>query len=166
MARLEDFNPDAITDDRPSTFDPLPDGVYTAQVIESDLVAAKTGNGQRLALTYEIVEGPFARRRIWDSLNIIHSNAQAQEIAQRDLKRLCAAVGHQGVLSDSEQLHFKPFRLRVGRDREDTSRNVRKDFAPVGGQPVGFSQASQPQQRSQPQTQQQAASGGSRPWAR
>jgi hypothetical protein len=108
MAELGSFNPDAVTDDR----EILEAGNYTAQIIESSLAETKSG-GQMLKLTWEIIDGPKAKRRVWDNLNIINSNPDAQAIAERSLKRICAAVGHTGVLSNSEALHFKPAEITV-----------------------------------------------------
>jgi hypothetical protein len=166
MAQLGTFDPDAVQDEEREL---LPPGMYTAQVIESDLVAAKTGSGQMLNLTFEIIDGACAKRRVLDNLNIQNRNAQAQEIAQRALKRLCAAVGHVGVLTDSEQLHFKPLRIRVAVREDKTAqygpKNEVKAYEALGGRPSGgFSQASAPSSAAQPQEQQRAAGGGSRPW--
>jgi len=165
MARL-DYNPDTVEDQEREL---LPPGMYTAQVIESDLVAAKTGSGQILNLTWEIVEGPCAKRRVWDRLNIVNANAQAQEIAQRQLKRLCTAIGHAGVLSDSDQLHFKPHRIRVAVEEDKTGqyapKNVVKGFEALGGRTApaqGLGQSAQTQ--SEPAQQRAASGGGSRPW--
>ena len=89
MAELGSFNPDAVTDDR----EILEAGNYVAQIIESSLAETRTG-GQMLKLTWEIIDGPKAKRRVWENLNIINSNPDAQAIAERSLKRICAAVGH------------------------------------------------------------------------
>lgn len=169
MAQLNqlNYNPDVVVDDRPNTFDPMPPGVYTAQVIESELTPTKAGTGQRLNLTFEIIEGHFSRRRVWVGLNIINANAQTQDIAQRELKRICVAVGHVGPLPDSDMLHFKPLRLRVGLDKDDLTKNVARDYSPIGASPGGQMQSQPAQaqaQSSEPQPQQQAASGAKRPW--
>jgi hypothetical protein len=108
MAELGSFNPDAVTDDR----EILEAGNYVAQIIESSLADTRTG-GKMLRLTWEIIDGPKAKRRVWENLNIINSNPDAQSIAERSLKRICAAVGHTGVLSNSESLHFKPVEITV-----------------------------------------------------
>lgn len=157
MAQLGNFNPDQVQDEQREL---LPPGQYIAQIIESDLVATKTGSGQMLKLTFEIVDGPLAKRRLWENLNIQNSNAQAQEIAQRSLKRICTAVGHQGVLSDSEALHFKPMRIRVSVEEDKSGQygpqNRIKNFEPVSGNSFAGASAPAPQP--------QAAVGGGRPW--
>lgn len=108
MAALSPFNPDDVTDDR----EIIAAGNYPAQIIESSLAETKSG-GTMLKLTWEIVDGPLAKRRVWENLNIVNSNPDAQAIAARSLKRICDAVGFKGVLTDSDVLHFKPVEITV-----------------------------------------------------
>jgi hypothetical protein len=163
MAQLGTFDPSQVQDEEREL---LPAGTYTAQIIESDLVATKNGAGQMLKLTFEIVDGPCAKRRVWENLNIQHTNQQAQEIAQRSLKRICSAVGHQGVLTDSEHLHFKPMRIRVAIEEDKSGQygpqNRVKGFEPLNGAatPAPSSGYTPPQQQEQPRQ----AAGGGRPW--
>lgn len=160
MAQLTAFDPNQVQDEQREI---LPPGQYVAQIIESDLVATKSGSGQMLKLTFEIVDGPCAKRRLWENLNIQNANAQAQEIAQKSLKRICTAVGHQGVLTDSEQLHFKPMRIRVSVEADKSGQygdqNRLKAYEPLSGNPVAFAGASTPAPRPAA-----AAGGGGRPW--
>lgn len=107
----EDFNVADVPEDTRS-FEPLPAGDYTMQVIESDVKETKSGAGEQLVLTLEVLDGPMANRRVWDRLNIRNQNADAQRIAQRSLADLCLAVGISS-LRRTEDLHFKPFTGRV-----------------------------------------------------
>lgn len=169
MARLDNFDPDQVPEgDR--DFAPMPAGRYVAQIIESDLVPTKSGTGQMLKLTFEIIEGPCARRRVWANLNIINQSGQAQEIGQRELKHICAAVGHVGVLNDSDVLHFKPMRVRLGIevDAQYGDKNVCKGYEPMSGPaPKSAPAAERPAATERPAQPAQVASGGAktRPWA-
>jgi hypothetical protein len=87
--------------------DVLPPGKYLTHLIESEMLPTKAGDGQFLKLVFEVLEGPSARRKIFDQLNLVNRNDQTVEIAQRTLSAICHAVGQVHV-SDSEQLHFKP----------------------------------------------------------
>ncbi|MFC5374008.1 DUF669 domain-containing protein [Brevundimonas faecalis] len=150
MAALSPFNPDAVSDDR----EIIPAGNYIAQIIESSLAQTKSG-GTMLRLTWEILDGSLAKRRVWENLNIVNQNADAQAIAERSLKRICAAVGHAGVLSDSDALHFKPAEISVAIQPpkgEYGESNTIKGYKPVGG--------NQPQQ----QGVGAPAATGNRPW--
>jgi hypothetical protein len=73
--------------------EPIPAGTYTVRITESIFKPLRTGNGHAVAITYEIVAGPHAKRRIWSNLNVIHTNPEAQRIAQSDLRKLCDACG-------------------------------------------------------------------------
>lgn len=162
MAQLGNFNPDAIEDDK-RDFAPMPAGVYVAQIIESDLVATKTGTGQMLKLTFEIIEGPCAKRQVWENLNIVNANVQAQEIAQRALKRICNAVEWSGPLTDSNDLHFKPMRVRLGIEEDKSGqyapKNTIKNYEVIGGAATAGPAYTPPAQ-----SYAAAKAGGSRPW--
>ena len=90
----------------------LPPGKYLVQIIKSEMKETKAGNGQMLALEFDILDGPAKGRRLWDNLNLVNPNVQAQEIAQRTLSAICHAVGKLQV-SDSDELHFKPMLATV-----------------------------------------------------
>ena len=79
-------------------------GWYTAIVDASDVKPTKKaqeaeeyggeGGGDRLlALTFRVVEGEHKDSLIFTNLNIVNSNPQAQEIAQRELSALCQCRG-------------------------------------------------------------------------
>lgn len=111
----------------------LPPGKYLAQLIESEMLPTKAGDGQFLKLVFEVLEGPATRRKIFDQLNLVNRNDQTVEIAQRTLSAICHAVG-QVQVSDSEQLHFKPLvvTLKVepaGPDRHGVHREARNKVA-------------------------------------
>lgn len=131
MAQLGAFNPAEVQDDR----EIIPAGNYLAHIIESELAWTRSG-GQMLKLTWEIIDGPLAKRRVWDNLNIVNANSQAQQIAERSLKRICDAVGFAGVLTNSEQLHLKPVLLTVAvrpPEGEYGEQNTVKGYKPASG---------------------------------
>jgi hypothetical protein len=90
----------------------IPAGTYNARIIESDLKPLKSGNGDGLALTFEIIDGPHKNRRVWSSLNVKHTNPTAQGIAQQQLSSICHATGVI-KLQDTSQLHNRPLKIRV-----------------------------------------------------
>lgn len=151
------FNPDDIPQDE---FEPIPAGEYLAQIIDSEIAPTKSGSGQMLKLTFEITQGELEGRRVWDRLNIVNANADAQRIAQQQLKRLCDALGT-GAIADSEELHFRPVIIHVA-IRQDKSgdygpQNVIRKFSPAGALPER-KVAPQPQKAAPP------PKGGNRPW--
>ena len=111
----------------------LPPGKYLAQIIQSDMQVTKAGNGQFLRLVFEVLEGQYARRRIFDQLNLVNSNERTVEIARRQLSTICHAVAQMQV-TDSEQLHFKPLVITLkvepaGPDKHGTHREARNRVA-------------------------------------
>lgn len=98
---------------------PIPSGVYLAHVTESDVRALKNGNGTALALTFQVLQGPYANRKVWSSINVKHTNAEAERIAQSQLSALCHAVGVIN-LQDTTQLHMRPVNIRVKIRKDET----------------------------------------------
>ena len=173
MANLG-FAFDANTVQPQESFDVLPAGFYPLMITESEMKATSTG-GQMLVLTLEIIEGQFKGRKIWERLNLVNSNEQAVQIAQRSLSAICHAVKEFQV-QDSSQLHHKPLIAKVkvnpaanGYDAsngvagwlEYNTENQQKCAAPAtGGQP----QMAQTQQQASP-AQQQPQANGAPAWA-
>lgn len=126
---------------------PIPAGVYLAHVIESDVVPLKSGKGSGLQLTFQVLEGPCANRKVWTSLNIRHENQVAEQIAQSQLSAICHAIGVPRV-NDTVQLHGKPMRIRVTIRKDDTGqygdKNEIKGFEPAGGAPRAPGQPAMP----------------------
>lgn len=95
------------------SYDALPKGKYLAMAIASELKATKSNTGEYLQLTFEIIDGQFKGRKIFDRLNIRNSNRVAEEIGQRQLSALCHAVNVLS-LTDSDLLHDIPVVLDIG----------------------------------------------------
>lgn len=92
--------------------DPVPAGWYNAAIRASEVKPTASGTGFRLALTWAILDGQFANRKVFSGHNIRNDNPKAQEIAMREL----SAIGHAVnvlVIEDSAQLHDKPMKIKV-----------------------------------------------------
>ncbi|MCW2311469.1 DUF669 domain-containing protein [Rhodoferax antarcticus] len=112
----------------PSNYEVFPPAKYPAQIVNSEMRATKDGMGQYLYLELDILEGPYAGRRLFDRLNLINGNADAVLIAQRTLSSICRAVGKLQV-SNSEQLHLIPLiadvRIRPPKGQYGESNSIR-----------------------------------------
>jgi hypothetical protein len=141
MADLGGFNPADIPPDERDTLEPVPPGRYDMQVEDSELVEAKSGRGHILKLTHKIVSGPYENRKLWSQHNFRHENAMAQQIGLREIANLCRAIGHEGPLQDSLDLHGIPFvgRVTVEKQGDYEPRNVIKAFLPPNGAPPAAS---------------------------
>jgi hypothetical protein len=109
---MAQFNFDASQIAPQASTGPLPAGVYLAHIVESDVQPLKSGNGEGLKLTFEIIDGQLKGRKVWENLNIRHSSEDTQRIAQSQLSALCHAV-NVIKLMDTAALHFKPVRINV-----------------------------------------------------
>jgi hypothetical protein len=109
---MAQFNFDASQIAPQASTGPLPAGVYLAHIVESDVQPLKSGNGEGLKLTFEIIDGQHKGRKVWENLNIRHSSEDTQRIAQSQLSALCHAV-NVIKLMDTAALHFKPVRINV-----------------------------------------------------
>lgn len=151
-----------------ASFDPIPAGKYICQITESEIKPTKAGDGQKLVLTWEVLDGEFKGRKVWDSLNISNPSKQAEQISQAALSAICHAAGVL-QLQDSAQLHNKPMRIRVNIEKSEgyEPSNKVKGYEAVAGTAApafsapGFQQA--PQQQA-PQ-QQAAPAANTPPWA-
>ena len=134
MAKLG-FNAASV---EPSTpMDVLPKGKYLCMAIASELKPTRNNTGEYLQITFEVLEGNYKGRKIFERLNIRNSNKTAEDIAQRALSALCHAVGVI-ELDDSEQLHNIPVTLDVDVDPakgEYSASNRVKGYSEVGGSP-------------------------------
>lgn len=97
---------------RESNFDLLPAGWYVAQVVESSVGPLKSGNGDAIKVTFEVLTQGYNGRKLWSSFNVRHNNPEAERIAQQQLRELCDAVGVVRM-SDTVELHNKPVQIRV-----------------------------------------------------
>lgn len=94
-------------------FDLIPAGDYKMIVTESTIKATKAGTGEYVAVKLQIVDGDKKGRTIFANLNIKNPNPTAEQIGRRELADLTKAVGLV-TLSDTAQLHGKPFVGKVG----------------------------------------------------
>lgn len=98
---------DASAIEPSSGYDVLPPAKYLVQIVNSEMRPTKDGRGQYLYLELDVLEGPYAGRKLFDRLNLVNANTDAVQIAQRTLSSICRAVGKLQV-SNSEQLHLIP----------------------------------------------------------
>jgi len=118
MPSLRGFDASQV---EPSTaFDPIPAGKYLAAIIDSKFKPTKSGKGEYLELTFQVLEGEFKGRQLWARLNLKNPNAQTVRIARAELSAICRAVD---VITpnDTTDLHNLPLVVTVRcKKRQDT----------------------------------------------
>lgn len=105
-----DFNADEY--EPMGSFDPIPAGKYLVVISGSEIKDTSTGKGKYLQLVYDVVDGEFSGRKLFDRLNLVNENETAQKIAQQALSAICRAVGVMHP-KDTGELHDKPFVVKV-----------------------------------------------------
>lgn len=152
MANLNGF--DAREVDPAVGFDPIPADKYLAIISESQFKPTKSGGGQYLELTFQVLEGEYKGRRLWARLNLENTNEKAVKIARAELSAICRAVGVMAP-KDSLELHNLPLVIKVGHaKRKDTGEltNVIKGYEQKGAAAAPATAA--------------ATAGGKAPWQR
>jgi hypothetical protein len=158
---------------RENNYELLPAGWYTAQVTESDLVALKSGQGQALKLTIEVLDDGYRNRKVWARLNVRHSGSpKAEQIAQEQLRELCESIGVVRM-QDTVELHNKPFSVKLKVRKDDTGnyedQNEVTGFKPAsaGASAPSAGGIARPQSAPASAPSAAAAPGGSTPpWAK
>ena len=118
MANLQGFNAQEV--DPATTFEPIPAGKYIAAITASEMKPTKSGAGNYLELTFQILEGEYKGRILWARLNLDNPNPTTIQIAQGELSAICRAVG---VMTprDSQELHNLPLQISVRlKNRKDS----------------------------------------------
>ena len=126
--------------------DVLETGVYSVQIVASEVKQPKSGNGYMLVLTLSCLDQHVAGRKLTARLNIHNPNPTAVEIAYRELSAISHVVG---VLNwhDTQQLHGRPFKVSVEKvERNDKPGSYSNDIKaymdyagnpPSAGSPAG-----------------------------
>ena len=85
---------------------PVPKGEYYAKVVDSTTKTTKSGKGQYLELVWEINghvnTGACKNRKIWQRINYINENPEAQRIGKQQLNRVVKAFGLAEIDSSTE----------------------------------------------------------------
>lgn len=112
------LNFDATGINTNTAFEAIPSGKYLAFIKDSDIKPTKAGTGHYLQLTWEVAEGPYKGRLIFDRINVQNPNKTAEEIGQRQLAAICQAAGRMQV-ADSAELHHIQMRIKVVIKQDD-----------------------------------------------
>lgn len=112
----------------------LPAGEYVAAMVKSDQSDPNAKGNSYINCEFEVTDGEHKGRRFWSRLNLWNDNAQAVEIAQRELNSICHAVGRLRV-NDTEELHGIPMRVKLGvkNDPQYGEQNTIKGYSPLNG---------------------------------
>ena len=136
-------------------------------IVSDDIASAKSNpNNQYINLTLEVVENmapEFKGRKFFDMIHLWNANQKAVDIANRTLKSICIAVGHGGILHDTEALHRIPMAVKIGTrpaEGQYAARNEVKGYEPLASRFPEFAGATAPPPPPPPATGQVGGAAG------
>lgn len=97
----ETFEADSLP--QGNSYEPLPAGWYHVNVTGAELKNTKAGNGQYIAVRYDVTGPTHQGRVVFGNLNIKNPNPKAEEIGRQQLGELMRAIGLARV-TDTDQL--------------------------------------------------------------
>lgn len=112
----------------------LPSGWYNARIVGSEPKQTQDKSGGYLEFEFEVMDGQFQGKHVWDRLNLWNNSEQAVEIAYRTLSAMCHATGVMQI-QHSSQLHGAQLQLRaayVPADGKYDEKNDVKGYRPYG----------------------------------
>ena len=151
------------------TYRPLPPDDYRVRVIDDQVRETRSGEN-RLTFTYEVLDGPYAGRQIFDGFSLWSSNSKAVSVAQSRLKSLAIACRHRNpnFIADSSELVGKTLVVRTaireynGSEYEDVKKYIPEGAPAAAPQPVPS--ASSPRAAQTPPPPPAPAQGAALPW--
>lgn len=147
MGNLAEFeNVDLTVEDASSgEYAPIPPADYVCQIRSAEIKHAKNTNDKYLNLCWEVLEGQYKGRWIWDNLNLWYGQGRevddeekadkTRKIAASQLKKIVVAAGLRTMPSDSAELCFIPMvcTVRINPVGRQPS-NMMKNYAAIGEQ--------------------------------
>lgn len=165
------FDQNEIAEAQKDNYSPIPAGTYIAQINSSEVKSTKAGTGSYLSLGFQIIEGEYEGRMIFQNITLANPNQMAAQIGREQLAQLAGACGIY-QLGDSQELHGIPMQIRVGIEVDKTgqyepSNNIKKFMALQGQAPsVQAPVQQQPQQGFAPQQAPVTQGAKRQPWER
>ena len=97
----------------------IPAGWYETYISESEIKRNNKDTGYNCSLTFTITGPTSENRKVFKNLAYVNPSAQAQEIAEKELHLICAAVQLTGNLDHPTQLENVPMRIRIGAKKDN-----------------------------------------------
>lgn len=132
-----------------SNFDALPKGWYRVLVASSDGKPTKAGTGRYISMGYDVIDGQYKGRKVWQIFNIQNPSEMAQKIGRSDLKRMLEALSQTQPIQREDDLHRlvrdRVLLVKLGQQKDKQSGEMRNnvtDYRPDSDEPIVESQSS------------------------
>jgi hypothetical protein len=112
-----DFNVADYGSDDNRSYDVLPEGKYDVIVLEAKEKTTKKGD-RAIEITFQVLEGQYKERLLWETLNLWNSSDQARTIARDRLASICKACNAPAATS-TDVLLGRRMQVSVGRRMND-----------------------------------------------
>ena len=127
---ISEFNIQEQEAENVNNFEVLPAGDYEAVITESELKTTQKGDGKYIALKIQIISGDHSDRVLFANLNVVNPNPVAERIGRAELAAASIATTG-GMVTDTAEMHDKPFICRIKVDKKDPTRNEVKGFMAI-----------------------------------
>jgi hypothetical protein len=124
-------------------YDPLPAGWYTANITGAELKSTKAGDGQYIAVRYDITGPSHQGRVVFGNINVRNASPKAEGIGRQQLGDIMRAIGLAKV-SDTDELigGSLSIKLDIKEAQGDyKARNEVRGFKALEGSPTTFKSA-------------------------
>jgi hypothetical protein len=144
MAYLDqEFSVDSLPVGNTNSFEPLPEGWYTAAITGAEIKPTKAGDGKYIAVKYNITGPTHQGRVVFGNLNIQNPSTKAEEIGRQQLGEIMRAIGLAKV-NDTDQLIGGNLSIKLAVRTGDYAGNEIKGFKAIGGSPAPTKPAAAP----------------------
>lgn len=138
-------------------YEVYPAGMYNAIMVTASRKPTKDGNGAFIECVYQFIDGDFSGKKFTSRMNLWNANAQAVDIAKRELKSLRAAIGLHDQTSNLAEFVNKPLALNISakarKDDPTKAENNLVSIEPYSGAPSQLGAVANPAPQYQPQQQ-------------
>jgi hypothetical protein len=92
---------------------PVPAGSYVAQITDAVVKPFKSGKGQAVFLTWEVMGGKYDGRKIFAHYTLSHESDKAMKFGRQKFKDVCTACRITNPVQDLGELYHKPCMIAV-----------------------------------------------------
>jgi len=108
---------------------PVPAGIYMCTIVEQEQKPTAKGDAAYLAITWQITEGEFTGRKVFERLNLWNANPTAVEMANGTLSAILRATGKIRV-GDSSELLGQSCKVEVSLRGAETNKQTGEVYEP------------------------------------
>jgi len=131
MEFFKDYNSDDYED---ASFDPIPAGQYKVICDKIEEKKTKAGTGSYLNCSFQVIEGEYKERLVFQMFNIDNPSEKAQKIGRQQLSSFCRAINVPKPKSEQELLNIPlVVELKIRKDEEYGDKNEIKKFIAIEG---------------------------------